>query len=487
MTTSSPISQSPLSQRRDFRHTKIVCTLGPVSSSEEVLREMAAAGMNIARFNMSHGDHVSHGAMMQTIKKLNQELNHPIAILLDTQGPEIRTGERTDALHLVTGEEVTLTVSPEEDPEERSVLVNYRDMVTDLKVGDRVTVDNGIINLEVLEISGTKLRCRVLDGGMLGSRRHVNLPGIRVNLPSITEKDARDIQFGLENDIDFIALSFVRSGQDIRDCRKLVDAAGKKTRIYAKIENHEGVENFDEILEEADGIMVARGDLGVEIEIRDLPVHQRHMVKACALKGKPVIVATHLLESMITNPTPTRAEVSDVANAVYEGADAIMLSGETSAGKYPVKCIQVMDSIARRMEKEPPIGFHLERPTHGVREHLARAACKLADSLGSHAIVVTSYSGRLAEAVASFRPSTAIIYGCIGDEGVRRKMWCLRSVVPLVIEFDETDPEVTVGNAMKELKRRNRLLAGDPIVVVSDINVDGERIEAVQVRTFGSL
>lgn len=480
MTTHS----SPPSQRRDFRHTKIVCTLGPVSSSEEVLREMANAGMNVARFNMSHGNHETHGAMMQIIKKLNQELNHPIAILLDTQGPEIRTGERAEALHLVPGEEITLTVSPEEDTEERSVLVNYRDMVNDLNVGDRVTVDNGIINLEVLDISGTKLRCRVLDGGMLGSRRHVNLPGIRVNLPSITEKDARDIQFGLDNDIDFIALSFVRSPDDIRECRKLVQAAGKSTRIYAKIENHEGVENFDAILDEADGIMVARGDLGVEIEIRDLPVHQREMVRACALKGKPVIVATHLLESMIQNPMPTRAEVSDVANAVYEGADAIMLSGETSAGKYPIKCIQVMDSIARRMEKEPNIGFHLERVTHDVREHLARAACKLADSLGSHAIVVTSHSGRLAEAVASFRPRTAIIYGCTDDEGIRRKLWGLRSVVPLVIDFNDSDPEVTVGNAMRELMRRNRLLAGDHIVVVSDIKVGRERIEAVQVRTF---
>ena len=208
------------------------------------------------------------------------------------------------------------------------------------------------------------------------------------------------------------------------------------------------------------------------------------MVRACALKGKPVIVATHMLESMIQNPTPTRAEISDVANAVYEGADAIMLSGETSAGKYPVKCIQVMDSIARRQEKEPTIGFHLDRKVHEVREHLARAACKLADSLGSHAIVVTSRSGRLAEAVASFRPSTAIIYGCTDDESIRRKLWAVRSVVPIVVNFSDTDPEVTVGNAMRELKRRNRLLGGDPVVVVSDIHIGDERIEAVQVRTF---
>lgn len=475
---------SQLPTRRDFRHTKIVCTLGPASSSEETLRELAGAGMNIARLNMSHGDHESHGAMIRTIKKLNGELNHPIAILLDTQGPEIRTGEREDPLHLVPGQVITLTVSPEEDPEEHSVFVNYKDIVTDLKVGDRLTVDNGIINLEVLEILAPRMRCKVLDGGKLGSRRHVNLPGVRVNLPSITEKDARDIKFGLEHDIDFIALSFVRSPEDIVQCRKIVQDAGKSVRIYAKIENHEGVERFDEILNEADGIMVARGDLGVEIEIRDLPVYQREMVRMCALKGKPVIVATHLLESMITNPTPTRAEVSDVANAVYEGADAIMLSGETSAGAYPVRCVEVMDSIARRMEKEKSIGFHLEREVHEVGEHLARAACKLADSLGSHAIVVTSHTGRLVEAVASFRPTTAIIYGFTDDPGVQRKLWGVRSVVPLVTQFNESDPEDMVHRAMRELQRRNRLLPGDPVVVVSDIKAGPERIEAVQVRTF---
>src|SRR6478735_768077 len=480
MTPSSP----PTLSRRDFRHTKIICTLGPVSSSEEVLRQMATAGMNIARFNMSHGNHQTHGEMMQVIKKLNRELNHPIAILLDTQGPEIRTGERSEGLQLDAGDEVTLTVNPAEAGEPRTVLVNYRDLVTDLTVGDKVTIDNGIINLEVLSITGTKMRCQVVDGGKVGSRRHVNLPGVRVNLPSITEKDASDIQFGLDNDIDFIALSFVRSPEDIIECRKLVDAAGKKTRIYAKIENHEGVENFDAILEQADGIMVARGDLGVEVDMRELPVHQRNMVRACALKGKPVIVATHMLESMIQNPTPTRAEITDVANAVYEGADAIMLSGETSAGKYPVKCIQVMDSIARRQEKEPIIGFHRARKVQEVREHLAKAACKLADYLGSHAIVVTSRSGRLAEAVASFRPTTAMIYGCTDDEGTRRKLWGVRSVVPIFIEFSDTNPEITVGNAMRELQRRNRLLKGDHVVVVSDIHIGDQRIEAVQVRTF---
>jgi pyruvate kinase len=470
--------------RRDFRHTKIICTLGPASASKEVLGEMAAAGMNIARFNMSHGNHESHGKMLQTIKELNATLNHPVAILLDTQGPEIRTGEREAPILLETGQEVILSVELADQKNASVIFVNYKDLVTDLKPGDRVTIDNGIINVKVLEINGQRMRCTVLDGGKVGSRRHVNLPGVRVNLPSITEKDAADIAFGLENDIDFIALSFVRHPDDIRECRKLFDKTGKTARIYAKIENHEGVENFDEILDEADGIMVARGDLGVEIQIRDLPIHQREMVRQCSLKGKPVIVATHLLESMIENPTPTRAEVSDVANAVFEGADAIMLSGETSAGKYPVRCVEMMDSIARRMEKEKSIGFHLDRKVLAVGEHLARAACKLADSLGSHAIVVTSHSGRLVEAVASFRPNTAIIYGFTDDPKVLRQLWCIRSVVPLLTTFNPNDPEEAVHRAMRELQRRNRLLPGDPVVVVSDIKSGHERIEAVQVRTF---
>lgn len=471
------------STRRDFRHTKIVCTLGPATSEKETLRDCANAGMNIARLNMSHGDHGTHLALIEKIKDLNKVLNHPVALLLDTQGPEIRTGEREDPLHLEVGDYITLTVSPGEDPEEQSVHVKYPDLVNDLKVGDRVTVDNGLINLEVLEVNPPRLRCKVLDGGKLGSRRHVNLPGIRVNLPSITEKDRADIEFGLKHGIDFIALSFVRSADDIAACRKLVEAHGETTKIYAKIENQEGVDNFDQILEAADGIMVARGDLGVEIPIRELPHSQRQMVRKCMIAGKPVIVATHLLESMINNPMPTRAEVSDVANAVYEGADAIMLSGETSAGQYPLRCVQTLDSIARRQEKEQMLGFHLERRSHGVRDKLARHAVQLAESLGSHAIVVITRRGTLAQLVAAYRPSRAIIYAFTNLEDVRRKLWMLRSVVPLHTELFD-NPEKTVQSALLRLRERNRLLSGDPVVVVSDIEAEEERVTTIQVRKF---
>ncbi len=471
------------STRRDFRHTKIVCTLGPATSDLETLRAMANAGMNIARLNMSHGDHATHADLIEKIKALNEVLNHPVAILLDTQGPEIRTGEREDPLHLEVGDHITLTVSPGEDPEEASVHVKYPDLVNDLSVGDRVTVDNGLINLEVLEISPPRLRCKVLDGGKLGSRRHVNLPGIRVKLPSITEKDRADIEFGLKHDIDFIALSFVRSADDIAACRKLVEAHGATTKVYAKIENQEGMDNFEQILEAADGIMVARGDLGVEIPIRELPHSQRRMVRSCMVAGKPVIVATHLLESMIHNPMPTRAEVSDVANAVYEGADAIMLSGETSAGQHPLRCVQTLDAIARRQEKEPMLGFHLERRSHGVRDKLARHAVQLAESLGSHAIVVITRRGRLAQLVAAYRPSRAIIYAFTNQVEVRRKLWMVRSIVPMHTELFE-QPEKTVQSAMLRLRERNRLLPGDPVVVVSDIDAGEERVTTIQIRTF---
>ena len=469
--------------RRDFRHTKIVCTIGPASDTSQTLERLAKAGMNVARINMSHGTHKSALMIVQRIQSLNREINHPVSILLDTMGPEIRTGEIKENIDLKVGEIFSFTVLTDENPEEKSVHVHYPDLVKDLKVGNRVTVDNGLINLEVLEITEGRLQCRVLDGGTLGSRKHVNLPGVRVNLPSITEKDRKDIEFAVENDLDFIALSFVRSPQDVLDAREIVLSKGGHARIIAKIENQEGVDHFDAILEVADGIMVARGDLGVEVPIEELPSIQRMIVRKCSLAGKPVIVATHLLESMIHSPTPTRAEVTDVANAVYEQADAIMLSGETAQGKYPERCVEMLDKIARRTEKEPGHNFYLARSREGLRGELARSACRLADALNSHAIVVITRRGSLAQLVASYRPQKAIIYACTNMSTSRRKLWLLRSVVPFRIEFSN-DPEKTIQTAFEKLRQRNRLLAGDPVVVVSDVLTGGDSVSSVQVRVF---
>lgn len=470
-------------ERRDFRHTKIICTIGPASAQYETLEAMANAGMNLARLNMSHGTHESTEQIIRRIKGANRRLNHPVSILFDLQGPEIRTGETDDPLHLEVGETISLTVRPEEDPEERSVHVNYAHLVNDLHVGDRVTVDNGLINLEVLEIRDVRLRCLVIDGGKLGSRKHVNLPGIRVQLPSITDKDRRDIEFALAHEADFIALSFVRSPDDVLEARKMVEEAGVSTRLIAKIENREGVDNFNAILSVADGIMVARGDLGVEVDFRELPVIQRRIVRACALAGKPVIVATHLLESMIEAPMPTRAEVTDVANAVYEQADAIMLSGETATGRHPARCVEVLDRIARRIEKEPGFGFAAERVPAVPREELARAAVQLADSLRAPAIAVVTRRGILARQVASFRPKSAIIYAFTNMSSARRKLWLIRSVVPFKIELS-SDPEKTIRVAIEKLRERNRLLPGDPVVVVSDVKAGHENITSIQVRRF---
>jgi pyruvate kinase len=471
--------------RRDFRHTKIVCTLGPATEAYDAIRNLANAGMNIARLNMSHGSHASHEAAIRKIKGLNRRLNHPLSVLLDLQGPEIRTGEIGQSIELCTGELLSLNVGAAANSGLKTVHVNYEHLVDDVTVGDRVTVDNGLINLEVLERQQRALRCRVLDGGTLGSRRHVNLPGVRVKLPSITQKDREDIAFGIRHNVDFIAPSFVRAAEDVVEVRRLLDRAQSSARIIAKIENREGVDNFDAILEVADGIMVARGDLGVEVPIRELPVIQRRIVRACARAGKPVIVATHLLESMIKHPLPTRAEVTDVANAVYEQADALMLSGETSAGEHPVRCVQVLDDIARHIEKEPGLEFGADRRAETPREELARAATRLADSLQSRAIVVITRRGRLAQLVAGYRPKTAIVYAFTNMSSVRRKLWLLRSVVPMMTRLSR-DPERTIAHAFKRLKQRNRALAGDPIVVVSDVLAGAHKVSSVQVRQFES-
>jgi pyruvate kinase len=473
-----------MSERRQFRHTKIICTIGPASDTTQIIKKMASAGMNIARLNFSHGDHDSHLMAVRRIKSLNQKLNHAISTLVDLQGPEIRTGELEHALDLKVGETFSLSIRPVTDPEERSVHVDYQSLVSDMKKGDKVTVDNGLINLEVLEVNENRLLCRVIDGGKLGSRKHINLPGIRVNLPSITEKDRRDIQFAIKHELDFIALSFVRSPTDVLEARKIVEDGGANIKLIAKIENQEGVDNFAEILEVSDAIMVARGDLGVEVDFRELPVIQRRIVRDCTRVGKPVIVATHLLESMRDAPMPTRAEVTDVANAVYEQADAIMLSGETASGKNPVRCVEVMDGIAKRIEQERGLDFYLARVPNGAREEIARSACRVADSLRAPAIVVITRRGLLGQLVASFRPQHAIVYAFTNMSSIRRKLWLSRSVVPFVIDFSK-NPEKTIQTALEKLAQRNRVFPGDPVVVITDVTGSSVSIPSIQVRRFG--
>ena len=463
-----------MTRRRDFRQTKIICTLGPASASAECIEELAKAGMNVARLNMSHGNHSSHLQVIRHIQDLNSRLNHPVAILIDLQGPAIRTGERHGHLDLTVGQELSVSVLRQktnvasiENQAEISIHVDYQDMVHQLKAGDRITVDNGLINLTVLETRESDLRCLVIDGGTLGSRKHINLPGVRINLPSISTQDQKDIRFA----------------EAVHDVRKVIaDAGGRPIRLIAKIENQEGLDNLEEIIDAADGIMVARGDLGVEVEFAELPVAQRNMVRQCAVAGKPVILATHLLESMIESPMPTRAEVTDVATAVDEQVDAIMLSGETATGKHPVRCVEVLDRIARRIEKAENLGFYKQRKPVSLRDHLARSACRLADSLNAPAVIVITQGGVLGQLVSSFRPQTAIVYAFTNSPTAHRQLWLCHSVVPFRMDLSDT-PDETLAAAFQRLRSHDRLVPGDPVVVVSDVATRDGKVTAIQVRT----
>ena len=366
--------------------------------------------MNVARINMSHGTHKSALMIVRRIQSLNRSLNHPVSILLDTMGPEIRTGEIATNIDLKVGEIFSFTVLTNENPEEKSVHVNYADLVKDLKVGNKVTVDNGLINLEVLDISEGRLRCRVLDGGTLGSRKHVNLPGVRVNLPSITEKDRKDIEFAVENDLDFIALSFVRSPQDVLDAREIVQSKGGHARIIAKIENQEGVDNFDAILEVADGIMVARGDLGVEVPIEELPHHpaphrpELRDGRQARDRGHP--------PARVDDPEPhAHARRGDRRRQRRVRAGRRHHAQRRDrAGQVPRALRADARPDRARIEKEKGHNFYEERKPVGIRDELARSACRVADSINSPAIVVITRRGMLGQLVASYRPKGAIIY-----------------------------------------------------------------------------
>ncbi len=468
-----------------MRKTKIICTIGPATESFNQLEQLAKAGMNVARLNMSHGDHDSHARVIKAIRTLNRKVHHPIAILVDTQGPEIRTGSVSDELNLTKGDVISVSVRGEEDVEASSIHINYADLIQDVAIGDRITVDNGLINLEVLSKEDLQMQCRVLDGGMLGSKRHVNLPGVKVNLPGITEKDKRDILFAVEQEIDFIALSFVRDSKDIDELRELLGSKAEKIKVIAKIEDQEGVNNLESIVDSADGVMVARGDLGVEIPIEKLPRVQRRIIRSCAQRGKRVIVATHMLESMIENPIPTRAEVTDVANAVYEESDAIMLSGETTIGKHPVKCVEILDRIARSIENSRGLRFTDDLALDNDKQEIASAAVRLAESIQAKAIIVPTRRGRMANYVTNCHPQTPIICAFTNDSRTRRQLVLNRNLLSYRIQFS-SDPEKTLSTAAAILVEREEFAPDDRAVIISDA-LAGSGIDAIQIRRLGDL
>lgn len=464
-----------------MRKTKIICTIGPATQSYPMLEKLAHAGMDIVRLNMSHGSHEAAAQVIKSIRTLNRKVASPIAVLLDTQGPEIRTGDLSTDLELRNGSRITISVRDSTSVEESSIHINYDDLMDTVDVGDRITVDNGIINLEVLakNENGT-MDCKVIDGGILKSKRHVNLPGIRVNLPAITKKDRADILFGIEQQVDFIALSFVREAEDIRELKSLLGDKVGKIKIIAKIEDQSGVQNLDEILDEVDGIMVARGDLGVEINVAELPNVQRRIVQLCAEKGKRVIVATHLLESMIDNPIPTRAEVTDVANAIYEEVDAVMLSGETTIGRYPVRCVEQLVGIAESTESFTGLGFTDNLAVDHDKQNLAKHAVQLAESLHADGIVVITRRGFMADYVTNCHPQKTRIYAFTNDSQTRRRLILNRNLTPYRTAFSR-DPEKTLQIAFDALKQRAGLEPDDKVVVISDI-LEGQGIEAIQIR-----
>ena len=467
-----------------MRQTKIICTIGPATDSIDMLEKLANAGMNVARLNMSHGDHESHANIIQSIHKLNKKLNHPIAIMLYTQGPEIRTGDMVNDLHLEEGDTISIVARGAEDVESSSIHINYDDLINDVDVGDTITVDNGLINLEVLNKQERVLQVKVIDGGLLKSKRHVNLPGIRVNLPAITDKDRRDIAFGMEQGVDFIALSFVRQADDIHELRELLGDKAEQIKVIAKLEDQEAITNMVDIIAVADGIMVARGDLGVEVPLEVLPRIQRRIIRTCAQMGTRVIVATHMLESMIENPIPTRAEVTDVANAVYEEADAIMLSGETTVGKYPVKCVEILDRIARSTESSRGLRFTDNLALEDDKQQIAKAAVDLATSISAKAIIVPTRRGRMANRITNCHPES-IICAFTNNSSTRRQLVINRNVLSYQIEIGD-DSEQTLAAAAAIMVKRDEFSPDDQVVVISDA-LAGSGFEALQIRKISDL
>lgn len=463
-----------------MRKTKIICTLGPATDSAEVLHAMVEAGANIFRLNMSHATHEWVRVIVPRIRAIAKELDVVVGILMDTQGPAIRTGDLPTKLDLKVGDIFEFTVRGTVSEETYSVGVNYDGLIDDIAVGNVVLVDNGNLHMQVLAKEGNKIRCEVLTAGTMGSRRHINLPGVKVNLPPLTEKDLADVAVGAEVQVDFVALSFCREPSDVDELRRVLRSHDSTARIVAKIEDQLAVKNIKEIIRTTDVVMVARGDLGIECPMEDLPIIQRRIVKRCLRQGVPVIVATHMLESMISNPVPTRAEITDVANAVFEQADAIMLSGETTVGKYPVDCVRVMHKVADRIERSGGAGFAEEALLEDDRQKTVRSAVSLANSLPGSKLVVFTRRGTMGDYVSNLRPNSPI-YAFASSYEVVRKLSVNWGTYPHQLTFD-ANPNRTIGAAMNYLVEQKLAATGDYLVIVSDMLAGEERFDTIQVR-----
>ena len=466
-----------------MKKTKIVCTMGPNTDNREIMKELALNGMDVARFNFSHGDHAEHKHRLEILESVREELGIPIASLLDTKGPEIRTGKLKDGkkVTLKEGDLYTLTTEEIVGDETRGY-INYAGLAEDVKPGDRILIDDGLIELHVREVNGTDIVCRLENGGELGEKKGVNVPGVRVKLPALTDKDKEDIRFGVDAGFDFVAASFVRNTDAIREIREILDEKGSAMQIIAKIENEEGIENIDSIIEASDGIMVARGDMGVEIPAEKVPHIQKMIIRKCNLACKVVITATQMLDSMIRNPRPTRAEVSDVANAVYEGTDAVMLSGETAMGSYPIEAVRMMSQIAEESEKYLDYMFYQRRKVsaenlRNISNTVCYSSVATASDLEAPVIVAPSVSGFTTRMLSKWRPK-ALIAGLSPSMTAVRQMQLYWGVKPFHAKRAESTDALLFAS-VELLKEKGIVKEGEIVVATAGVVTRANRHEPV--------
>ena len=466
-----------------MKKTKIVCTMGPNTDNREIMKELALNGMDVARFNFSHGDHAEHKHRLEILESVREELGIPIASLLDTKGPEIRTGKLKDGkkVTLKEGDLYTLTTEEIVGDETRGY-INYAGLAEDVKPGDRILIDDGLIELHVREVNGTDIVCRIENGGELGEKKGVNVPGVRVKLPALTDKDKEDIRFGVDAGFDFVAASFVRNADAIREIREILDEKGSAMQIIAKIENEEGIENIDSIIEASDGIMVARVDMGVEIPAEKVPHIQKMIIRKCNLACKVVITATQMLDSMIRNPRPTRAEVSDVANAVYEGTDAVMLSGETAMGSYPIEAVRMMSQIAEESEKYLDYMFYQRRKVsaenlRNISNTVCYSSVATASDLEAPVIVAPSVSGFTTRMLSKWRPK-ALIAGLSPSMTAVRQMQLYWGVKPFHAKRAESTDALLFAS-VELLKEKGIVKEGEIVVATAGVVTRANRHEPV--------
>jgi pyruvate kinase len=454
-----------------MKKTKIICTLGPASYSPGIIKQMVVSGMDIARLNCSHGDVEAHKASIEIVRQVSEEIGKHVGILLDIRGPKIRIGSfRNGSISLLEGQTFTLTTEDVEGDQTR-VSVLYPSLVEDLSPGMTVYVNDGLVHLDVVNVTDTDIICKVIVGGELGNGKGVTLPGVPIRLPPLTDKDIEDIRFGIAQGVDFIAASFVRKAQDVLECRRIMGEHANRIKVIAKIESSEGIENIDEIIDASDGIMIARGDMGVEIPVADVPLVQKMIIRKCNDAGKPVITATQMLESMTHNANPTRAEVTDIANAILDGTDAIMLSGETAVGKYPVGTVRMMATIAERAEKALNHISILQRTTSdatvSVADAISHATCQTAHDLHASAIISSTQTGSTASMVSKYRPSSPII-AATPDIQVARRLSLWWGVYPVLVPRANTIDEM-LDLVIEAAKRTGLVKDGVRVVITAGV------------------